>query len=187
MKRLFSLLMVIVVLISVMGIAVTKASAAGPIISFDNASFIYSKGVVFTFLVSEKVNVKNASIYAGSDWYKLSCVYKKEDGTIVCVASGGLTQFAGQTGVITLGGQVFWVIIPDKGIIKEDTIAITCSQPEVLGALVLFETVEGFDGPYFVPGKTLQDVAETANNWVDGQFWTDFSIQGGLTCGEAPQ
>lgn len=185
MKKLFSLLMVIVVLVSVLGVAVTKARAAGPIISFDSAGFIYGKGVVFTFIATEKVNVKNAGIYAGSDWYKLSCVYKKEDGTIVCVAVGGLTQFAGQTGIITLGGQIFWVIIPGKGI--EKIIAITCTQPEVSGALVLFETTEGFDGPFFVPGKTLQDVADTANNWIDGQFWTDFSIQGGLTCGEAPQ
>ena len=61
-------------------------------------------------------DLKGANIFAGSDYHKMYCSYNDDTEKIVCVLSGGLTEFAGQTGIIYLAGQVFYVTIPDKGL-----------------------------------------------------------------------
>ena len=117
MKKVSSFLIALVVLISAFLSSASSAQAAG-VISYLDGRFIWGKGIVFLFEAEgyKAKDLKNANIFAGSDYHKLHCSINKEMGRIVCVASGGLTEFADQAGVIYLAGQVFYVTIPDKGI-----------------------------------------------------------------------
>src|SRR6188474_552280 len=122
MKKFFSLLIAIVILVSAFSFSASKAQAAG-LITLIDGRFVWGKGVVFVFEASGYKNkdLKGASIFAGSNDHNLSCSSNKEEGTVVCVATAGLTQYAGETGVIYLAGQIFYVIIPDMGPQLEDS------------------------------------------------------------------
>jgi len=133
MKKFFSLLIAIVVLVSAFSFSASKAQAAG-LITFADGRFIWGKGIVFQFDASEVKNkdLKGANIFAGSDYHKMYCSYNDDTEKIVCVLSGGLTEFAGQTGVIYLSGQIFYVTMPamglppgDSGTVSEDE---TCPE-----------------------------------------------------------
>ena len=117
MKKIFSLLIAIVVLASAFSFSAGKAQAAG-LITFADGRFVWGKGIVFQFDASEIKNkdLKGANIFAGSDHHKMYCSYNEDTERIVCVVSGGLTEFAGETGVIYLAGQIFHVTIPDMGL-----------------------------------------------------------------------
>ena len=118
MRKVVSLLMAMVVLASAFLFSASKAQAAG-IISYLDGRFIWGKGIVFLFEADgfKAKDLKGANIFAGSDYHKLHCSINKDEGRIVCVASGGLTEFADQTGVIYLAGQIFYVTIPDKKLV----------------------------------------------------------------------
>jgi len=126
------------------------------------------------------------------------CSYNEDEGRIVCVVSSGLTEYAGQTGVIYLAGQIFYVTIPDRalhsGTDPEDE---TCSEedeeceepedpgdpggpgdpgnppeacipPEVLGADVEFVDGEDVATTEFVPGETTAEVSANATQMLFG-------------------
>jgi hypothetical protein len=117
MKRIFSLLIAIVLLASALSLRASKAQAAG-LITFVDGRFIWGKGIVFQFDAFDVKNkdLKGANIFAGSDYHKMYCSYNDDTEKIVCVVGGGLTEFAGQTGVIYLAGQIFYVTIPNMGL-----------------------------------------------------------------------
>ena len=73
-------------------------------------------------------DVRGASIFAGSNFHNLYCSVNKGEGKIIFVAGGQLTDYAGQTAVIHLGGQIFYVTMPYQGeghgLIAEDEPAV---------------------------------------------------------------
>jgi len=189
MKKILSLVMAAVILISMLWISVGSAGAAG-LISYAGGRFVWGKGVVFVFEASGYRNkdVRDASIFAGSNFHDLYCTVDKEKENIVCVARGALTEYAGQTGIIHLAGQIFYVTIPDRIFPVQTTVdqPLVCVEPEVLGASVEFQTSEG-SFTEFVPGDTVQEVEARADSWVDGEFILSHGPVGDLECGLPPQ
>ncbi len=207
MKKIFSLLIAIVVLVSAFSFSASKPQAAG-LITFADGRFVWGKGIVFLFDASEIKNkdLKGANIFAGSDYHIEQ---------IVCVVSGGLTEFAGETGVIYLAGQIFYVTIPDRalhsGTDSEDETCPeedeeceepedpgdpgdpgnppeACIPPEVLGADVEFVDGEDVATTEFVPGETMAEVSANATQMLFGlEGWETFQIAGPLECGMTPQ
>jgi len=171
MKKIFLGLMALAVFISVLGMQVGQAKAEG-YITYEGAQYVVGTGIVFTFSAEGYRNrdLKDATLLLNSDFYDLYCWVRKEEGKILCVAWGSLTEFAGDTGIIFLGGQIFYVIIPNKhGIPDNGAQTPTCGQGEVLGAEYMVDFGSGFDGPYFVPGDTLGEADVQAQSWF-GDF-----------------
>jgi len=186
MKKIFLLLMAMTVFVSAFGVQVGTARAdGGSLIIYSDGLFVWGKGIVFIFDATGYRNkdLKDASIYVGSDFYDLFCWVLKEEGKIVCNAQGGLTQFAGQTGIIYLGGQIFYVIIPARSDAPDGSEVPTCSEGEVLGAYYEVDFGFGYDGPYFVPGDTLEEADLQAESWY-GQ--SPFRRISGLVCDQPP-
>jgi len=180
MKKLFSLFLLLAVMASAFGVHVGAAKADGSLIVYEEGLYVWGKGIVFIFDATGYRNrdLKDATIYVGSDFYDLFCWVTEERDHIVCNAQGGLTQFAGQVGVIYLAGQIFYVIIPNKAGAPEDVVP-TCEQGEVLGAYYMVDFGFGYDGPYFVPGDTLDEADLLADSWF-GDF--PYYRVGGLVC-----
>lgn len=133
MKRFFSFLIAVVVLVSAFLSSAGKAQAAG-VISYLDGRYIWGKGIVFLFEADgyKAKDLKNANIFAGSDYHKLHCSISQEEAKIVCVASGGLTEFADQVGVIYLAGQIFYITIPDMGV-RHSGAEEGCPEPDEEG------------------------------------------------------
>jgi hypothetical protein len=191
MKKLLSLVIAMIVLIVGLGVSAGNAKAAD-LIMYVDGRFVWGKGVVFVFAATGYRNkdVRDARIFVGSNFHDLYCTVDKEKENIVCVAGGGLTQYAGQTGIIYLAGQIFYVTVPDR-VMPEPVIMVeeplVCEEPEVLGASVVFEDNEGKSYNEFVPGDTLQEVQDRADGWVDGFFWVAHGPINELECGFPPQ
>jgi hypothetical protein len=191
MKKALSLVMAMIVMVAALGFSPGNANAAG-LITYVDGRFVWGKGVVFVFAAAGYRNkdVRDASIFVGSNFHDLYCTVDKDKENIVCVAGGRLTQYAGQIGIIYLAGQIFYVTIPDK-ILPEVVIPaeepLVCEEPEVLGASVVFEDNEGNSYNEFVPGDTLQEIQDRADEWVDGFFWVSHGPIHGLECGLPPQ
>lgn len=191
MKKVLSLVMAIMVLVCTLSIRVGAAQAAG-LITYRGGLFVWGKGVVFVFDAAGYRNkdVRNANIFAGSNFHNLYCTVNKEEEKIVCVGRGSLTQYAGETGVIYLGKQIFYVIIPARPELPEPEVpveeALTCEEPEVLGATVTFEAGEGDPQSFFLAGETLQEVQNSAVDLMDaweGFFSNPDISEDGITCG----
>ncbi len=120
MKQFLSWLIAIVVLVSAFSSSASKAQAAG-LMTYMDGRFVPGKGVVFIFEPSDHKykDLKGASIFAGSNDHKLSCSFNDDEETVVCVVNGGITKYAGQTGVIYLAGQIFYVTIPDRVLVSQ--------------------------------------------------------------------
>lgn len=185
MKKLFGAVMALAVFVSASLFGPDRAGAAG-IITYRGGSFVWGKGVVFVFEASGYHNrdVRDASILVGSDPYDLHCTVNKQDGKIVCVAGGKLTRFAGQTGVIYLAGQMFYVTIPAKPARSSGNASLSCPPGQVPGAEVVFRTTGGdLTPPFFITGSTLAEVRNSAENWLGFDFESIEEI-GPLECGE---
>jgi hypothetical protein len=184
MKKVFFLLLAVAVVVSALGVQVDRAKADG-YITYEDAQYVVGTGIVFTFSAEgfRNKDLKNATIYVGSDFYDLYCWVRKEEGRILCVAWGSLTGFAGQTGIIYLGGQIFYVIIPNKhGIPEQGDETLTCEQGLVPGADVTVDFGE-FTDTVFVPGNTFEEVQNQAESWFSEM---DFEITSGLYCSQEP-
>lgn len=188
MKKVLSL---IVVLVSLLSLSPIQAKAAG-LITYAGGLFVPGKGIVYVFKASgfRKRNIKNASIFAGSNFHKLSCTVNVDDKKIVCVAGGGLSdEYGGETGIIHLAGQIFYVTIPYR-IERKDTDEESesgCGEPEVLGAVVQFEDTDGSSFTEFIPGDTLEDVEGAAAEDVVANELAGYDVVGDLSCGSAPE
>jgi hypothetical protein len=174
MRRLLSLGLIIGVFLSLFAAAAGKAQAAG-LITYRGGLYVWGKGIVFVFDASGYRNkdVKDANIFVGSNFHHLGCTVNQEEDKIVCVLRGGLTQYAGETGVIYLGGQVFYVIIPDRTIPEEIAAeeTLVCSETESMGAWVTFTF--DFFGQFefsfeeFVEGASAEEVESTAAQMLE--------------------
>lgn len=184
MRRVFSFLMAAAVLFSVFGMAGT-ARAAGSL-TYIESRFVWGKGVVFVFEGTgfKNKDLKGAILFVESNDYKLSCWVNKDEGKVICVASGGLTQYAGETGVITLAGRSFTVIIPGRHISTGDD-SIICPEGTEPGANVTFETGGGGTYTDFVSGASRSEVQNNAESWVDGSDLVDILSVGSLYCSES--
>ena len=183
MKKIFMLLATAAVIASALGVQVSRAQAADWI-TYEDSAYVEGKGIVYIFDATgfRNKDLKDASIYVGSDFYDLFCWVLKEEGKIVCNAQGGLTQFAGQTAIIYLAGQIFYVTIPSPGGPHDET-PLTCPQGQVPGANYDVDFGFGLDGPYFVPGADLTEVANQAASWY-GSF--PYQRTSSLICGVEP-
>jgi hypothetical protein len=99
------------------------------------------------------------------------------------VLGGGLTKYAGQTGVIYLAGQVFYVTIPDKPSLPESVAAesLTCAENETMGAWVTFYF--DFFGQFqfsfeeFVEGDSPGEVEQSVSNDIsENPFLVDYEV-----------
>jgi len=190
MKKFLSLAMAVVILISALWVSTGSARAAG-MISYAGGRFVWGKGIVFVFEASGYRNkdVRDASLFVGSNFHDLYCTVDKEKEHIVCVARGALTEYAGQTGIIHLAGQIFYVTIPDRTLPQVTPVEgpLVCTEPEVLGASVVFYFGFGGSTTEFVPGDTLDEVKARADLWLDGEFWISHGPINQLECGMPPQ
>lgn len=184
MKRSFSILMMAVLLVSAFGFSAKPASAAGGAISYRDGHYVQGKGVAFIFDASGYRNkdIKGATIYVGSDFFDLGCVVVKKESKIVCVVRGDITGYAGQTGVIFLAGQVFYVIIPGRS--SSDNGTFSCPEGTIMGADVTFETGGGDTVTFFVPGSTISEVQSNAKSYIDGSDIVGILDIGDLYCSE---
>lgn len=184
MRKLSSLVLVIAVLIATFWVHAGSVAAAG-LITYRGGLYVWGKGIVFVFDAAGYKNkdVKDANIFIGSSFYDLGCTVNREEGKIVCVLGGGLTQYAGEIGVIYLGGQVFYVTIPDRSL-PEEILAeelLTCSETESMGAWVTF-TFDFFGEikftfEEFIEGESPEAVEMTASQMVeDDSFLVSYEV-----------
>ena len=184
MKKLFLLLLAVVVVASALGVQVgtVYAKEKSPI-TYEDGVWSWGAGIVFTFDATGYRNkdVKNASIYVGSDFYDLYCWIHQDGERILCVARGALTEFAGETGIIYLAGRIFYVIIPGKPV---GNTTLTCGEFQMAGADVSFELSGGGFITGFVGGASLSEVSSNAANIVSSSagFYIDYAVEGGLYC-----
>lgn len=190
MKKIMSVVMVVIILVSTLWLSLDKAGAAGTI-GYRGGLFVWGKGVVFVFDGSGYRNrdVRDAVIFVGSRSYDLHCTVNKEEGKIVCVTGGRLTQYAGQTGVIYLAGEAFYVIIPAKPSLSSSggtSGPLSCPEGSTLGADVTFYIP--LDGEFtdFIPGATLSDVQQSAEGFAT-EFDASILEIGELYCRQQEQ
>jgi hypothetical protein len=169
---------IVIILVSLLSFRPGRAQAAG-IITYQGGQFVLGKGIVFVFTGSGFRNrdLKNANIFAGSNFHHLSCSINKGDAKIVCVVRGGLTEFAGETAIIYLGRQIFYVTVPGRNPLR-------CGGLDALGADVEFEDVEGSLWVEFVPGQTLEAVQVVAAGSVSENEYGGYRVLGSLYCEE---
>lgn len=161
--------MTIAIFVSAFFLSTMRAGAAG-IIEYRGGVFTWGKGIAFVFDATGYRNrdVRNASIYVGSNFYDLHCTVNKKEKKIVCVTGAGLTRYSGQTGVIHLAGQMFYVTIPYRNLAG-------CGGSQVMGAMVTFQVGEGEPQSYFLAGQTPGSVGNAADNLIEasGGFLSD--------------
>lgn len=176
MKKVLSFVMI---MISLLGFDTGRAQASG-ILTYAGGQFIVGKGIAFVFQGSGFKNrdLKNANIFVGSDYYKLSCNVNKDDQKIVCVAGGGLSdEFAGESGIIYLAKQVFYVVIPGRDPLR-------CGGLDALGADVEFKDMDGLLYTEFLTGTTLEAVENSAVANVAANELLGYKVLGTLYCEE---
>jgi len=177
-KKVLAVVMTVIMFFSMFSFT-SRAQAAG-LIRYMGGLFISGKGLTFVFEGSGYRNrdVRNATIFAGSNFHNLSCSAKKEPERIVCVAGGRLTEYVGETGVIHLAGQVFYVTIPGTDLMDR-----RCDEEDVLGADVQFEDINGIFTSDFVPGETLDDIQKAAGQHVISNQLDGYEVVSKISCG----
>ncbi len=186
MKKIITLGIAVIALISTLWFSAESATAAGTI-TYMGARFIWGKGVVFVFDASDYKNsdVKDATLTIGSSSFDVHCTANKERGKVICVAGSGLTQYAGQTGILYLAGHAFYVEIPDRSLPPSGNASLSCPPGLVPGAFVTFHTGGGdISPPQFVTGATLAEVGSNAAAMIDGFDWVGIASIGSLQCGQ---
>ncbi|HLO16733.1 MAG TPA: hypothetical protein VK206_18005 [Anaerolineales bacterium] len=196
-KKILSLIVAVVVLLSVFSFSSSKVQAAG-IINYAGGNFVWGKGIAFVFDASGYRNrdVKDGAIFVGSNFHDLGCTVNREGSKIICVARGGLAEYAGETGIIYLAGQVFYVTIPGitirlggGGEENEEDEESMCAEPSVLGANVKFTDIDGIHTTEFIAGDSLAEVrASAAEMLAEDPDLVSYEVVGDLDCGtEAPE
>jgi len=181
MKKILTLLMVVVAFLSTLSFSTSKAQAAG-IITYAGGQFVIGKGITFVFNASGygKGDVRGASLFAGSNSHNLSCSVKKDEGKIICVARGGLAEeYGGEPARIYLAGQIFFITVPYVGEGSDEG----CEDSDVLGAEVQFQDIDGSFFTEFVPGATLEQIKGDAVASVTANELTGYEIVSDLDCG----
>lgn len=168
MKKILSFFVAMGVVVSTLWVSVSRAEAAG-LITFRGGVYVWGKGIAFVFDASGLRNrdVRDATIFVHSNFHDLGCTVNKEEAKIVCVLRGGLTEHAGETGVIYLAGQVFYVTIPGMNLLEEEDSeeVAACEEWEVLGTWVTFEYYNGeYYSEEFIEAESLEEVESAASD-----------------------
>lgn len=108
MKRLLSAVMIVTVLASALLFNVGKAQAASyPTLTATR--YVIGKEIVFAFEFNvaklRGPNLRNASLYLHGATYPLACTVNKDNGTIICIAQGGLSK-SQEAGVLSLCSDI---------------------------------------------------------------------------------
>jgi hypothetical protein len=179
MKKALFFLMALAVFASALGLQVQDAKAEGTI-TFEEAAYVYGKGFVFIFAAEGYRNrdLREASIYIGSDFYDLFCWVAEDGEHIICNAQSMLLPFSHQIGVIYLAGYIFYVELPGAGGEQEE---VTCSEDEVLGADVTFLTNVPSFVTLFIEGSSIGEVTSNATSILGG-FFVSIDSVGELRC-----
>jgi len=116
MKKVISLVLALVVLSSAFLFNVGQASAASSHPILVDTHYVDGKGIAFVFDLNgarvRSPNIKNSTLYLNGNSYPLACRVNRSDATIICTVRGGLTEFAGDQGSVSLLGLLYSVIIP---------------------------------------------------------------------------
>ncbi len=141
--------------------------------------------MVFVFDASGYKNsdVRDATLTIGSSSFDVHCTVNKKAGKIICVAGGGLTQYAGQTGTLYIAGHAFYVEIPYRSVSLSGNESLVCPAGSVSGAFVTFLTGGGDRHTEFISGATLAEVRSNAENQL-GTDWVAILSIGPLRCGQ---
>ena len=181
MKNIISLVVAAVILASTFWVRTDSARAAG-LITYRGGAFVEGKGISFVFDAPGYRNrdVKGANILVHSSFYDLGCTVNREEDKIVCVLRGGLTEYAGETGIIYLAGQVFFVTIPGRIVLEEEEAEESggCEEWGWFGAWVTFEYLEGEDySEEFIEGESQEEVdALAAELAAEDESITDYEV-----------
>lgn len=187
MKKFLFFLIAAVLLVSTFAAQAGQAKAAG-LITYVDGRFMWGEGVVFIFDATGYRNrdVRGTTIFVGSNFHKLGCTVNKEKTRIVCIGRGSLTEYAGQTGIIHLAGQLFYVTIPDRDVRTLEE-PLTCTEGTIAGANVTFETGGGDTYVQFVPGSSEAEVRKNAESYVDGSDIVSILLIGDIYCSQLAQ
>ncbi len=184
MKKIIVLGIAVIVLISTLWFSAGSATAAGTI-TYRESHFVWGKGVVFIFDATGYKNsdVKGATLTIGSSTFDVHCTVNKKAGKIICVAGSGLTQYAGQIGILTLAGHAFYVKIPDRSVPPPSVNGnpSLCPPGTESGAMVSFFTSDETIETHFVSGSTLAQVQSNAENMLN-DFLRGIEGIGDLSC-----
>jgi hypothetical protein len=171
MKKAFSLLMVVMVLVTTLWFSVGSALADATNVIFDAPG-------------ATKEDASGALMLEGSDWNPVYCVIRDEQA--VCRVG---EAYAGTEVWILLGGKTYFVDVPAMGA----PAVLTCTGKKVLGADVKFTDSQPDVPPfqtttqtYFVPGNTLEIVADHAQQTVNYGWYEKYEIVSGLKCDYPP-
>lgn len=126
--------------------------AANPLsksVTFLEARYVPGTGIVLLFETTglKKSDLRGATINVHSNQYDLSCSFKdagKNDETKIvrCVASGGLTEYAGESFTAFLAGYGFSGIVPAEKIGEASS---SCPEGEELWLLItIFDNEDEF-------------------------------------------
>lgn len=191
MRKVLLSILVVFMLLSVFSFSPSRAHAAG-IIQYAGGSFVIGKGISFVFHASGLRNrdVRGASIFVGSDFHPLGCTVNRAEERVVCVLRGGLTEYAGETGILYLGGQIFYVTIPGMKEPPEDESeegeeAPACGEFEALGAWVIYYLEGVFDSEEFIEADSAEEVEQEAAQTASEEPGMTYKV-GDFGCHEAP-
>ena len=116
MLRRFWTAVFVFLLIAIFASSVSAAPAENKSVTLISTTFNSGTGIVLLFQSSglTQKDLKNASVFAHSNEYPMSCGFKDETSVVRCIIPGGLTQYAGESLSGTLAGFRFWSKIPER-------------------------------------------------------------------------
>lgn len=116
MHRRLATLFVVLLSMAILASTVAAAPAENKSVSFISAYYNNGTGIVLLFETTglTNKNLKNNSLFAHSNNYKMSCNFKDDTSMVRCVIPGGLSQYAGESFSGTLAGFAFWGQIPER-------------------------------------------------------------------------
>lgn len=173
MKKVFLFFVLFLVLVGMLWVGINSVSAGGANVAFSVPGITNGE-------------VKNARMYANSEYQNVYCALK-EDDRVVCNIPG---KYAGQTVQIYLGGRVFYASVPEpkppvvnpQDSPSQQEQSLTCPDGGVPGAMVEFEYSEtGNTTTQFIMGSTLSEVEHTAHSWLGHKF-VSYTILSNLQC-----
>jgi hypothetical protein len=114
MKKVFSFVMAVAVIATVLGVSVGTASAAS------SSVVLYLPGV-------SQQDLNNARVFVNSDYHKVECTLKDaETGKVVCHVPG---KYAGEDVTLFVAGQIFYATVPHPNTGGEKE-TLTCAEGE---------------------------------------------------------
>ena len=150
-------LVVVLIFAAIFASSVGAAPSENKSVTLINATFNEGTGIVLLFETSglTKNDLKNASVFANSNEYRMSCSFKDDSSIVRCVIPGGLTQYAGESFSGVLAGFRFWGEIPER---KSDE--LTCPEGQTLWYLLAIYEYGEYLGSDYLPAEIYAYILE---------------------------